>query len=104
VASLVARGRHRRNRPRRRWPLSLLLVIPFMLGASECSTGAPQKIAGTVIDRDFIAYSETNIHYRLHVRNNDGSTVWVREPFANWSRCVPGTYFPNCKYPNTRKV
>jgi hypothetical protein len=75
-----------------------------MLGASECSAGGPQKIAGTVIDRDFVAWSETNIHYRLKVRNNDGSTVWVREPFANWQRCVVGSYFPNCKYPNTKRA
>ena len=100
---MASRGKHRRPGPRRRrFLLSLLVVFPFLLGASECGAGGPQRIAGTVIGRDFVAWSETNIHYRLHVRNNDCSTVWVREPFANWNRCVKGSFYPNCKYVNTK--
>lgn len=85
-----------------------LACLPLLLGASECGSGGGGgggglvKISGTVVDRDFIAYSETKIHYRLRISQDDGSYIWVREPFANWNRCVKGTYYPTCKYPQKK--
>jgi hypothetical protein len=86
---------------KRRRLVAALAAVPLLLGASECGGGGMVKMAGTVVNRDFTGAGE-NIVYRLQVRKADGSTLWVRETFGNWSRCERGDSYPNCKYPNSK--